>query len=862
MKINSYFAALSTGMMLACLGLNGCKEPEEEPTPVPDEPTIEATFTSSDSKSATFAVRTSKISEIAFAAYSGTPEAEQTEDVLFMSGTTLECTDGENTVTVTGLEPVTDYTLYIAATTVDDTYYGEVITVDFSTTDYEEDVTLISTEYDGFSVHVKMPESVKENGNVLRFTYGNLLMYNSNKSGWMASSDASMLEANGGLYMVNDTTITFNDDNQIYIDEYGDEVVLHDPIVPGEPIVFFVGEFGWGESMYGWGEGWYSAMFDEAAYQDALWNGSGDVNEEDYWTGYFYKTQFTARQPEVLDASVDVDCSNVQAVTGTIKFTPDPEVIQYCVCVVDDASYQMVMEYLDGNEDYLQWFTTSYYAAIMLGMRTFEGNVEINLTDYLYLQEQSHYHVLLTAMGDKEGTTQSFQHIEFNTTEKTMEPPVVTVTPIDNPNGPNDPFEVWFNVRNTGNVDVVSARYAANYERDWAAALQYMSYADIAASGNAFSEAEVAQINTAEGLNIRFTTIDGMTTRLAVLAYNLEETPNSLEEGSPAIADNKSDYMPDAERVESELFSALEGEWTMTANVASYDYYQGGYVDEGAQSIKVTVYDGINDYPETLPSEVYEYYAGMSKEEVDALYDEFKMEAEAFNARVRGQNRLICLGFGYSTADYPATFETITPYELFCNPDYSSYDVASLFYDFGPKWYLQIEADGSVSAPFNSARMYPLQAWTDNIYYLAGFSDAGYVSVGENNSNIEFPVEVSSDRNTITVNPYVLSGENLYPNAVYLNYGYAYLGGKKITSSLSLTKGWTGNASSEASAATGKKSTVKVQSANGAALTTDVRPKSRTSFRTARQYQKVDDFKIVSPEEFQENLKAFQNSSK
>ena len=109
----------------------------------------------------------------------------------------------------------------------------------------------------------------------------------------------------------------------------------------------------------------------------------------------------------------------------------------------------------------------------------------------------------------------------------------------------------------------------------------------------------------------------------------------------------------------------------------------------------------------------------------------------------------------------------------------------------------------------------------------------------------------------------MLSGENLYPNAVYLNYVYAYLGGKKITSSLSLTKGWTGNASSEASAATGKKSTVKVQSANGTTFTTDVRPKSRTSFRNARQYQKVNDFKIVSPEELQENLKNFQqNSSK
>ena len=113
----------------------------------------------------------------------------------------------------------------------------------------------------------------------------------------------------------------------------------------------------------------------------------------------------------------------------------------------------------------------------------------------------------------------------------------------------------------------------------------------------------------------------------------------------------------------------------------------------------------------------------MTKEEVDALYDEFKMEAEAFNARVRGQNRLLCLGFGYDTddADTPQ-FPSITPYELFCNPEYSSYDVASLFYDFGPKWYLQIAEDGSVTAPFNSNRMYPLQAWTDNIYYLAAFN--------------------------------------------------------------------------------------------------------------------------------------------
>ena len=371
---------------------------------------------------------------------------------------------------------MTDYTLYLAATTTEETYYGEILTVNFSTSDFEEDVTLVDTYYDGFSIHVKMPESVKQAGNVLRYTYGNLVMYNTNKSGWMATSDASMLEANGGQYMEDSQTITYNDENAYYVDEFGEEVVLHDPIVPGEPVVFFAGEFGWGESMYGWGEGWYAARFDEAAYQDALWGGTGEVNEDDFWSGYFYKTKFTVREPEVLDATVDVDCSNVQAVTGTIKFTPDDEVLQYCVVVTDETSYQMVLDYLDGNKDYLQWFTTSYYASFMLGMRTFQGNTEIDLTDYLYLQEQSHYHVLVTAMGDEEGMTQSFRHVEFDTTEKTMEAPVVTVTAVENT---DKPFEVSFNVKNTGNVEVASATYAANYERDWAAALQYMTYADI-----------------------------------------------------------------------------------------------------------------------------------------------------------------------------------------------------------------------------------------------------------------------------------------------------------------------------------------------------------------------------------------------
>lgn len=838
---------------LAILGgglLTGCQE--ETLTGDDTVPSVELSVVSTDAGTAEVSLKTTAIAEYAYAVYSAEPETEITEDVLFMSGTSGECSDGENTFTVSGLEPLTDYTIYLAATTVSDEYYGEVLTARFTTTDYSEDITLVETFYDGFSVHIKMPESVTEAGHVLRYTFGNLFMYNYNKLGWSASSDASMLEANGGQYTESSVTVTYNDDNVSYIDADGTEVVLHDPIAPGEPVMFFVGEFGEGESMYGWGTGWYDAMFDEAAYQEALWSGSGDIDEADYWTGYYNRMSLRAREPEVLDATVDVDM-DIQAVTGTIKFTPDPEVYQYCVLAMDQTSYDMVLQYLDGNEDYLQWFSTSYYAAMMLGMRTFMGNTEMSLSDYLFLQEQSHYHLLVTAMGDVNGTSQSFRHLEFDTTGKQLDPPVVTVTAYDDDN----PYEVRFNIKNTGSEDIVSGMYAANYERDWAGVLDYMTYADVAASGNPFTAEEVAQINTEEGLDVTFTTIDGMTTRLAVLVYNSEQTANDLNsEGSPAVADATSPYQPDAARVESPLFSSLEGEWTMTAAVSAFDYNEGGYVDQGEKSVKVTVYDGIEDYPETLPDEVYGYYTPMTAEEVDALYDEFKKEAEAFNARVRGQNRLLCLGFGYEAADMPGSFAVTTPYELFCNPDYSSYDVASLFYDFGPKWYLQVNEDGTVTVPVNSSLMYPLSAWTDNVYYLAGYEDSGYISVGEDNATVTFPVEVASDASSFTVAPMELDGVEFFPNVVYIYYGtYASLGGNRIDSPLTLTRGWSPeSASSQSVPGPSVKNTLKLYPVNGVSSASVQRPKSRTPFRALKPYTRVDDFRIVPADEFERNL--------
>lgn len=509
-----------------------------------DVPTAEVSVVSTDANSVEILLRTTSISEYAYLVYKDGEESSSDENILFASGTTGTCTDGENTVTVTGLEPMTKYEVVFGFKTAGGGFLGNTAGAEFTTKDYTEDLTLVSTTPDGFSVHVKMPQSVLDNEHVLRYSAGNLVMYNFNKGGWMAALDASMLEANGGNYLEGSSTITFNKDNilardedgNIIVDEWGNETQLHDPFVPGEPVVFMAGEFGWGESSFGWGEGWYSPMFDTDAFYEAF-DGGGSVNEDDFWTGHFKRLTFTTSQPAVLDAKLNIS-HEAQATSGILRINPDAEIFQYCVLLMDNATYEgMVLPLLDNEEKYMQWFTTSYFAMMQLGAQTLSGAREIALEDYYYIEPDVEYHAFVTGMSDKTGTTQCFEHYTFTTPEKTGTAPEIEVTQIANPDGEESPWEIWFNVKSPSK-NVKYAKYAANYERDWETALKYNSYSTIVSQGFSFSDAEVAEINSDAGFNMMFSSRDDATTRLAVLGYNSEDTPNDIDtEGSKAIAE-------------------------------------------------------------------------------------------------------------------------------------------------------------------------------------------------------------------------------------------------------------------------------------------------------------------------------------
>ena len=866
----------ATGAMTGCQepvvpeepGDDPNEQPNEKPDEKPDEkpqPTAVLALKSTSTLSAEFVLTTEAIKEYA---YQISAPGEETLDaaVLFAKGTVCPATDGDNTIVLEGLEGNTTYSLALALKVSDTEFFEDILQEEFTTQNYEQTLTLINTTHDGFTLHFTMPEGIVEQNHVVRYSVATLPKYNELKNGYFAYPDASLLEANGQVYWNSDATLTYNNDNiylydengQPVIDEWtGEPVVVHEQIVPGEPLVFLAGEYGWGESEYGWGEGYYTAMFDWDSYYANMGGGNDpwgpmaatkEYDEDKYWTGYHERIFFTAQQPSLLDAKVNVEITPA-ATSGIVRITPEEGVLQYCYFICDDATYEeILLPMYDNNEEYFQSFVTSVYG-FYNGCQSAEGAIEIALEDFTYIQPENKYHFLITAMGDEDGKTQNFQHLTFETPAKSGKAPEVVVTALDP--GETSPYAVYFNVK-CPTKNAVGGKYAANYAREFEKLLNNKSYSytysDIVSQGYAFTADEIALINSDEGYTMAISTVPDEITRLAVLLYNDEDTPNAISGADDkAVAQIKSDKQPDAPKVDSPLFTSLLGDWTMTADVTKYDYYEGGIVPSGSRTCKITITDAV-EYPETLTQDVYDLYkssANMEKAAVDALYDEFKEEAKVFNAWLKGQNRLLCLGFGFEDNPYYLKYQGA--YDLFVNEKYSGYDNRSLFWDFGPKWYLQIAADGTVSVPSNNITMYPMVAWAGNQIYLAANGPQG-AAFNDGGADLVFPGEVSADNSTVTIKPIMVGEDPYYPSAGFNYYGMFYGPDLYVNSNLTLTKGWTepaAPAAYKAKASKGAKSGISVISVTE----NNVPVLRKTPLKALKSYKKVS-YKVVDKEQF------------
>ena len=721
---------------------------------------------------------------------------------------------------------------FYAVAQMDAENFSRIQCVQFNTDQYglTDPITIMETYPDGYKVHVHVPDEVRARGNALRYALSNMAVYLKLKDMY-GTSDRQMLLENGdahGRALTRDHTFVINNDNINWLDEDGNEVYdestgeaiyFHDPLVPGEPALFMVGEYRYGDSaelsgLSGWGDGYFGAVWEatNAALEDArIAQGNAEIilpdlveiekfntfdnsKEDNGWTGVFDRKVFLVQEPEELDAelTIEVPENGISVVDADVRFTMGDGIYGYCYAILDMTTYNAMLNLLDNRQDLLRWFMTSYLAMFELGVELQTENIAINAGSQFVgnlLSGNSDYIICATALGDERGLSQKYFEKKFKTNPPALAKPIFEVTPVytDGDYELSDPFVATFNVKYTNAAEAGKLRsccWAADYKREWDKAKS--PYASIVGTNYKFTDEELEKISSPEGYNVTFSTLEGQVMRMVVYGNNEENEFNIIDETAeaegrdcPAIADYRSPYMTAKAPVNTDYFETLVGEWEISAKIINVDA-DGKEKTVNYKSLdNVEISYGAPEYPEDLFEKVKPIYSklGISEEDTRDYCDEFiSLSKEFTENRCENQNRLLCTGFidydRYHELSTPlqGRLDKFTPYALFTSTSYSSVDVSQIFYDFGPKWFIEVDADGSAYVPFDANKLLPMHAWGGYVNYIAACTDkeSGYLATLTPRDEVKgFPVTVSADRNEITIGSVKMTDVNGENKIIY-----------------------------------------------------------------------------------------------
>lgn len=774
-------------------------------------PLLEASVTSVASTSVELNVYTENISRVAYLTIPAA-EADKTPSIqrIFAMGYVHNVVNGDNAIQVHTLSPNREYVIYVAGeVAVIEEFYEDIVILDgVKTSDFENDVNVHDINYRGFQVDVRVDPSVREQDHAIKWATTSLYTYRSNGGG--NGIDAQSMNTHDtawqGINIFKESKTLYIDEKHSYIYTESGEVLdwYFEAPVPGQPQVVIMGEFEVGKHNLGWGVGYYKPLFNEYQYNSDRRAGVAQ-EEAAYWTGFYQNLFVQVQKPEPLSEDlIDVEIETFPD-DAIVRVTADESIDRVAIMITSEYEQGIVDSALE--PEYMQWFATSLEA--MMGGLTmvvdpynaeygFNGTIQTTLSEYFYtVPRGSKFWVNVVGLrgdwdgdGFIDGYEQLHKSFEFYLPQPTKPAPELVVTPIE----PTSPFSVGFNVK-CPTKDADRGKYIANYEKEWLMAKMTPEVV-LENYGVEFNGPALLAINSDKGLDMFIPSRPNEKTYMAAMIAN--------DEGTETYSDTViawSGAEPAAEEVDSDLFETLQGEWTATATV-TYQLYNSDTNDYDtiteANTCNVTIGDVV--YPETLSEEDYATFQrhGVDREEATQYYKEFKAAAKTFNENTRAQNRILMNGFDF-TGGYQPYFEYSDPYSLFVSDTYNAYTSEMPIYDFGPKWYLEVAADGSVSSPFNTNYFTPMSSWyaiKNTLYeshYLAydpnSQTPVGYRLDAEGNVvNGHFPVEVSEDGNTITIKPLEYNGVNFYPNAA-LYYGSGrYVIGVVVISDIVLTR--------------------------------------------------------------------------
>lgn len=794
MRKSFYSCLFLMSLLLTGTALWSCSDDDDNGKEGPGEPdytvNVEVDDTQTASTSAVLVLQTKGISEYAYQVKEGDVSTLPDGEELFLAakgeGNVVECKSETEKLSILGLEGNKKYTVLVSLKheKTDKTVEYIVKSASVTTANYDKLLTVLSTTMFGLKFHVECPAD-----KYFKYAVADKLTYESrNMQFEYTGMDMTYLEY-GAPIAKGPQTIEW-EKVPIYADA-PDEGTYQ--IYPGTAYYILIAECDKDGNMNFESEGGGgddgpilgSAIDTRTSSLPGLVGDCMDkpIDQGVTFHGFFARQEVRSEAPQKGNGEVKVKIATQTEHTLAFDCTLTGDVKEYLVSMLDETEYETVKRWV--GKDGLQ-------AAILTGIvPVIAQETEASSFSIPGLEKKAKYHLFITGICDEEGAVQTYTEMEVSTIESTKPLPVIEITPIEAPEGfeAGAPYNVWFNVKAV-NHDCVAMKYLLNSVAEWTSTLNGETSIDdlFKYYGQPLDEETLKSINSDAGANMSFSSWEGTESILKVAAYN-EDEAYGISEGR-----NRTPEEPDKTRIESDLFNTLPSDYTARLTV-----------DNQPKDIKMTVTtnpfcDSPSNYAAFKNNENYAgllaYFIELERESGSATpevtgearlkesFEDYKEMEAKYVSKYRGQNRIVITGF--DVLDERSTY--MSPWALFCTLNgYNSYGVSDLFYDYGPKMFIEVTND-NVVVPTNTMFIPPVMDWSDAAYYLAakpvGGSQCGFA---------DFPLNISEDGNTLEIGSITgTDGETIFNPALAQFYGATAYSIFSNDTPIVMKRGWTG----------------------------------------------------------------------
>lgn len=804
MKRSFYSCLFLMSILLTGTVMWSCSDDNDDGNPDgPESPDYEVNVdeAQTSSTSAVVVLNTKDISEYAYQVKEGDvttlPDGEDLFLTAAQEGNVIKCTGQTEKLSISGLEGNKKYTVLISLKheKADKTVEYIVKSASVTTTNYEKLLTVVSTSRFGLKFHVECPAD-----KYFRYTVVDKLMYEDrNMSFDQLGLDLTFLEQ-GAPLAKGSQTIEW-EKVPLYPDEPDGETYN---IYPGTTYYILVAEcdkdgkmdFEFEDSGDIDGPILGSAVNTKASSAPEL---IGDCNDKPVdkgvtFNGFFARQAVRSVVPEQGNGEVKVNVTTQTEHTLAFDLTPIGDVKEYLVSVLKEEEYQLAKSWV--GESGLQ-------AGILVGLIIQPIAVESEASSLTLnnLEKDTKYHLFVTGICDDEGAVQTFTEMEVSTIVSTKPIPEIEVTGIQAPEGSDygGPYNVWFNVK-AKNKDCVAMKYLCNSVAEWVMAENGGSTIDdmFQRYGQPVDAEIINAINSDKGYDLSFASWENTESILKVASYNEDEAYGVFEGRSSSPAEQ------DKPQITSDLFNTLPGDYTTKITMSEEN--EDWEVVDVEKNIKMTVSSNpFTDSPANYAAfektteykTLFAYFVDLAQKggsvtpEDDAkmrlkdLFDEYKEFEKKYIAKYRGQNRMVLTG--YDVLDRERSVYR-SPWALFCSLDgYNSYGTVDLFYDYGPKMFIEVTGTNKAIVPTNTQYIPPVLNWSDAAYYLAAKPTTGYVC-----GFADFPLNISNDGNTLEIGSIMgEDGETVFNPALAQVYGSTVYSAFSNDKPIVMQRGWT-----------------------------------------------------------------------